>query len=125
MTTAATKLSRPRPAPATSDSSQRAKARSWGDLGQGREQVDGGEAPEPLEPVADERPLGETGRWRRDGELARREPRGEVADDMSPRDMVMTIRMASSLVQTYLTAAEVSAQIQAALRLLLNGLRPR
>ncbi|MGW8189428.1 TetR/AcrR family transcriptional regulator [Sphingomonas hankookensis] len=51
--------------------------------------------------------------------------RGEVADDISPRDLVLTIRMASSLVQPYMSEAEVSAQMQAALRLLLTGLRPR
>ncbi|KQM26394.1 MULTISPECIES: TetR/AcrR family transcriptional regulator [unclassified Sphingomonas] len=51
--------------------------------------------------------------------------RGEVADDISPRDLVLTIRMASSLVHPFLSDAEVSAQVQTALRLLLNGLRPR
>lgn len=51
--------------------------------------------------------------------------RGEVADDISPRDLVLAIRMTSNLVQPYMTEAEVSVQLQAALRLLLNGLRPR
>lgn len=51
--------------------------------------------------------------------------RGDVAADVSPRDLVLTIRMTSSLVQPFLSEAEVSAQIQAALRLLMNGLRPR
>ena len=57
--------------------------------------------------------------------LAAAQARGEVADDISARDLVLTIRMASSLIQPYMTDAEVSAQMQAALRLLLNGLRPR
>ncbi|WP_288408789.1 TetR/AcrR family transcriptional regulator [uncultured Sphingomonas sp.] len=51
--------------------------------------------------------------------------RGEVADDVSPHDLLLTIRMASTLVQPYMAEAEVSAQLGAALRLLLNGLRPR
>jgi len=57
--------------------------------------------------------------------LVAAQARGEVADDISPRDLVLTIRMASSLVQPFLSDAEVSAQIATALRLLLNGLRPR
>ncbi len=57
--------------------------------------------------------------------LAAAQRRGEVAVDITPRDLLYSIRMASSLVQPYMAEAEVSAQIQAALRLLLNGLRPR
>ncbi|WP_294320238.1 TetR/AcrR family transcriptional regulator [uncultured Sphingomonas sp.] len=57
--------------------------------------------------------------------LTAAQARGEVADDISPRDLVLTIRMASSLVQPFLSDEEVSVQVQVALRLLLNGLRPR
>ena len=57
--------------------------------------------------------------------LTAAQQRGEVATDVTPRDLLFTIRMASSLVQPFMGEAEVSGQIAAALRLLLNGLRPR
>jgi AcrR family transcriptional regulator len=51
--------------------------------------------------------------------------RGEVSDEVTARDLVLSMRMAGSLVLPFMDEAEVSAKIAAALRLLLNGLRPR
>jgi AcrR family transcriptional regulator len=51
--------------------------------------------------------------------------RGEVRHDATPSDLMLSIRMAGSLIQPYLPESEVSALMEAALRLLLNGLRPR
>jgi AcrR family transcriptional regulator len=51
--------------------------------------------------------------------------RGEVSREVTPRDLVLSMRMAGSVVLPFMDEAEVSAKIEAALRLLLNGLRPR
>lgn len=51
--------------------------------------------------------------------------RGEVRADATPRDLMMTLRMAGSLVLPVMSDDEVSAQIEAGLRLLFAGLRPR
>ena len=57
--------------------------------------------------------------------LAAAQARGEVSGEVTPRDLVMSMRMAGSVVLPFMDEAEVSAKIEAALRLLLNGLRPR
>ncbi|MDJ0277850.1 helix-turn-helix domain-containing protein [Sphingomonas sp. 2R-10] len=51
--------------------------------------------------------------------------RGEVSDEVTSRDLVLSVRMAGSLVLPFMDEDEVSAKIEAALRLLLKGLRPR
>jgi len=57
--------------------------------------------------------------------LAAAQARGEVSGEVTPRDLVLSMRMAGSVVLPFMDEAEVSAKIEAALRLLLNGLRPR
>lgn len=57
--------------------------------------------------------------------LAAAQARGEVGGDVTPRDLVLSMRMAGSLVLPFMDEAEVSAKIAAALRLLLRGLHPR
>lgn len=51
--------------------------------------------------------------------------RGEVRADASPRDLVLALRMAGSLVLPVMNEDEVSVQIETGLRLLFVGLRPR
>ncbi|MGN5375637.1 TetR/AcrR family transcriptional regulator [Sphingomonas hankookensis] len=51
--------------------------------------------------------------------------RGEVSAEVTSRDLVLSLRMAGSLVLPFMDEAEVSAKIEAASRLLLKGLRPR
>jgi len=51
--------------------------------------------------------------------------RGELRPDAGPRELVLAIRMVGGLRQPIHDAADVEAQVAAALALLLNGLRPR
>ncbi len=57
--------------------------------------------------------------------LAAAQGRGEVGSDVTPRDLVLTMRMAGSLVLPFMDEAGAAANIDAALRLLLRGLSPR
>ncbi|MEN2749169.1 TetR family transcriptional regulator [Sphingomonas sp. T9W2] len=51
--------------------------------------------------------------------------RGEVRADATPRDLVIALRMAGSLVLPVMSDDEVGVQIETGLRLLFTGLRPR
>lgn len=51
--------------------------------------------------------------------------RGEVRSDATPRDLVLALRMAGSLVLPVMCDEEVGVQIETGLRLLFTGLRPR
>lgn len=57
--------------------------------------------------------------------LAVAQRRGEVHSDATPRDLVIALRMAGSLVLPVMSDDEVSVQIETGLRLLFLGLRPR
>ncbi|KQM30116.1 TetR/AcrR family transcriptional regulator [Sphingomonas sp. Leaf10] len=50
--------------------------------------------------------------------------RGEVRADATPRDLVIALRMAGSLVLPVMSDDEVGVQIETGLRLLFTGLRP-
>lgn len=50
--------------------------------------------------------------------------RGEVRADATPRDLVIALRMAGSLVLPVMRDDEVDVQIETGLRLLFTGLRP-
>jgi len=57
--------------------------------------------------------------------LAVAQRRGEVRADATPRDLVIALRMAGSLVLPVMNDDEISVQIETGLRLLFAGLRPR
>lgn len=51
--------------------------------------------------------------------------RGEIADTIMPRDVVMAARMASAVVRPSQSRERAAAQVSGALRLMFDGLRPR
>lgn len=57
--------------------------------------------------------------------LAAAKQRGEIAAAITPRDVVLAARMASTVMLPFLSDEEVADQVSEALRLLFDGLRPR
>lgn len=57
--------------------------------------------------------------------VAAAKARREIAGSVTPRDIVLAARMASTVMLPFLSEAEVAEQVSAALRLLFDGLRPR
>ncbi|KQN06458.1 hypothetical protein ASE78_16025 [Sphingomonas sp. Leaf25] len=57
--------------------------------------------------------------------LAAAQTRGEVAGGVTPRDVVLALRMVGGLLRSFFTPEEVAETIGAAARLLLGGMRPR
>ena len=57
--------------------------------------------------------------------VAAAKQRGEIASTVTPRDIVLAARMASTVMLPFLDEDEVAAQVSEALRLVFDGLRPR
>ncbi|MCC2980678.1 TetR/AcrR family transcriptional regulator [Sphingomonas sp. IC4-52] len=57
--------------------------------------------------------------------VAAAKERGEIAFTVTPRDIVLAARMASTVMLPFLSEDEVAAQVSEALRLVFDGLRPR
>ncbi|MCD2316789.1 TetR/AcrR family transcriptional regulator [Sphingomonas sp. IC-11] len=57
--------------------------------------------------------------------VAAAKERGEIASTVTPRDIVLAARMASTVMLPFLSEDEVAAQVSEALRLVFDGLRPR
>jgi hypothetical protein len=57
--------------------------------------------------------------------VAQAQAKGALDASMTPKDIVLAIQMAAGLIYPFLDAEEVAANIEAALRLLLWGMRPR
>jgi AcrR family transcriptional regulator len=57
--------------------------------------------------------------------VARAQAKEELAATVTPTDIVLAIQMAAGLIYPFLDAEEVATHIEAALRLLLWGMRPR
>jgi len=57
--------------------------------------------------------------------VAAAKARGEIADEVEPRQIVLAVRMAAGLILPFMGAERIAAQVSEALGLLLDGLRPR
>lgn len=57
--------------------------------------------------------------------IAQAQAKGALDASMTPKDIVLAIQMAAGLIYPFLDAEEVAVNIEAALRLLLWGMRPR
>ena len=51
--------------------------------------------------------------------------RGELAEELTPAELVLAMQMAGGLLYPFMSDDEITAQISAALKLLLGGMRPR